>query len=166
MTHTAPATSEEHTALSDRVVALLRTAVPAWWGTLAAWLLSLLAGLLPTEIHAALADLLGSEPAQVLAVTLAIAAWYALWRLIEDHVPTWLVRLALGSARTPSYALAPAPVVDGTAVITSLSDTNRAALLELRAALADSPGDPSVAALDRVLGTGSGTNTGGAGGTL
>lgn len=108
---------DERIALSDRAVATLRTAVPAAWGTLVAYLLGLLAGHLPDELHATLADMLASPAASALAVSAVIAAWYWLWRRVEDHIPLWLVRLALGSARTPSYA----PVTaDGAAVITSV----------------------------------------------
>jgi hypothetical protein len=99
--------------LSDRVVATLRTAVPALWGTVVAWLLARLVGVLPPDLADPLAAALGSD----VVVALVIAAWYALWRWAEPHVPAWLVRVVLGSARTPAYA----PVTpDGAAVITSV----------------------------------------------
>jgi len=90
--------------LSDRVVALLRTAIPALWGTVVAWALARLAGVLPTDLADTLGSALQSEAAVAFVVLAAITAWYALWRWAEPHVPAWLVRLALGSARTPVYA--------------------------------------------------------------
>ena len=144
---------DERTALSERAVATLRTAVPAAWGTLVAYLLSLLAGHLPDELHTTLADLLASPAASALAVSVVIAGWYWLWRRLEDHVPLWLVRLALGSARTPSYALGAieGELVDDAYVITSLSQDERTNLAALAAALDE--GDPGRTALERVLTT-------------
>lgn len=135
--------------LSDRVVATLRTAVPALWGTVVAWLLARLVGVLPPDVADPLAAALGSDVVVALVVAVVIAAWYALWRWAEPHVPAWLVRVVLGSARTPAYA----PVTsDGVAVITSLTPAQHGSLEHLRATLADlDDRDPAVAALDRVL---------------
>jgi len=109
---TAPTPStDEHQALSELAVATLRTAVPALWGTLVAALLGVLAGHLPDEVTDALAGVLASDMVLGLVVTLVIALWYWLWRRIEQHLPLWLVRLVLGSARTPVYALTPAAAV-------------------------------------------------------
>lgn len=81
-------------------------------------LLGVLAGRLPDELYATVERVLDSDVLLLLVVTLVVTAWYWLWRRLEDHVPLWLVRLVLGSARTPSYA----PVTaDGTAVITSVA---------------------------------------------
>ena len=146
MSHTTPDPSGGE--LSGRVVAILRTAVPAWWGSLAAWLLAQLATHLPADVTTALADLLNSETAKALAVALAIAAWYSLWRALERHVPAWLVRIVLGSARTPTYAPTSA---DGAAIITTLSTDERSNLASLRDALDE--GDPGRTALERVLTT-------------
>ncbi|MCR6706538.1 MAG: hypothetical protein NVV66_18245 [Cellulomonas sp.] len=116
MTHLTSTTSTERTALSERAVATLRTAVPALWGLLVSALLGALAGRLPSGVYEVVERVLGSETLVLLVVTVVITAWYWLWRRLEDHVPLWLVRLALGSARTPSYA----PVTaDGAVVITS-----------------------------------------------
>ncbi|KMM44849.1 hypothetical protein CWIS_13525 [Cellulomonas sp. A375-1] len=110
-------TTDERTALSDRAVATLRTAVPTLWGLIVTTLLGTLAGRLPDELYAIVERVLGSDGLLLLVVTLVVTAWYWLWRRVEDHIPLWLVRLALGSARTPSYA----PVtVSGAAVITSV----------------------------------------------
>ncbi|WP_179210864.1 hypothetical protein [Cellulomonas iranensis] len=103
--------------LSERVVSTLRTAVPALWGSAVAWLLARLVGVLPPDVADPLAAALGSDVVVALVVAVAIAAWYAVWRFAEPHVPTWLVRVVLGSARTPAYA----PVTsDGVAVVTSV----------------------------------------------
>ncbi|WP_205601444.1 hypothetical protein [Cellulomonas iranensis] len=132
--------------LSDRVVATLRTAVPALWGTVVAWLLARLVGVLPPDVADPLAAALGSDVVVALVVAVFIAAWYAVWRWAEPHVPAWLVRVVLGSARTPAYA----PVTpDGAVVITTLTPTQRTDLAVLRSALDE--GDPARTALDRVL---------------
>ncbi|MGN8245222.1 hypothetical protein ACTHAM_002341 [Cellulomonas soli] len=134
--------------LSDLVVALLRTAVPAWWGTVVTWLLATTLNYLPTELGDALAVLLSSDVAVGLVVTVAIALWYLVWRWLSPRVPDWLVRLALGSVRTPSYA--PAAVVGEL----ELQGIDQAVLEQLRATLADiDETDPAVEALDRILTT-------------
>lgn len=139
----------ETLALSERVVALLRTAVPALWGTLTAWALAQVAGVLPPALADPLATALGSDVVVAVVVAAVIAAWYAVWRWAEPHVPAWLVRVVLGSARTPSYA----PVLeDGTVVITALSQADRNYLEQLQGSLADlDPRDPVIGVLGRVL---------------
>lgn len=115
MAHLSATTPSD--ALDDRVVALLRTAVPTLWGTLVAALLTSAAGRLPAELGDALAAVLRSDVVIALVTVAAVAGWYAAWRWAEPHVPAWIVRLVLGSARTPSYA----PVTaDGAYVITTL----------------------------------------------
>ncbi|APU22657.1 hypothetical protein [Actinoalloteichus sp. GBA129-24] len=84
--------------MSDRVVSLIRTVIPVWWGSILAWLVSL--GL-PDGIAEAAADL------GPLLVGLTIAGWYAVARWLESRLPTWLVRVLFGSSRAPSYAAAP-----------------------------------------------------------
>lgn len=147
MTTTSPST-----ALSDLAVSHLRTTVPVLWGSLIATLLRLLTPHLPGDVATALADLLASELALTLVTATVIALWYAAWRWAEPRIPSWLTRLVLGSARTPGYALALAPVSDdGAALITSvtLSRSEHANLALLRDALDE--GDPGRAALARVL---------------
>jgi len=82
--------------LTDYVLSVLRTAIPAGWGALAAWLASI-------GIDA------GAE-ANVAAVTfltgLAVAAYYALIRAIEPKLPAFLRVILLGAARKPEYAAA------------------------------------------------------------
>ena len=85
--------------LSDRAVSLLRTFVPTAWGAVIGFLLPYLPWL-PEPVAAWLA----SEAVVAFVVGLAIVAWYAVWRWAEPKVPAWLVRLVLGSSKTPSYA--------------------------------------------------------------
>lgn len=109
---------DERTALSDRAVSYLRTIIPGLWAALVTTILRVLSPHLPGDVGTALADLLRSELALTLVVVLVLALWYWLWRKVEPLVPDWLVRLVLGSARTPVYGLQAAVVelVDGTAV--------------------------------------------------
>ena len=101
------------TGLPDRVVALLRTVVPSAWGALIVWLLSLVDW--PPAVEQTITTQAGLATALVTA--LAIGAWYALWRWLEEHLPAWVVRIVLGSASTPTYATTTS---DGAAVITGL----------------------------------------------
>lgn len=34
---------------------------------------------------------------------MAMAGWYAIWRILEPRLPDWLTRVVLGSAVAPSY---------------------------------------------------------------
>ena len=90
--------------LSDRAVSYLRTAVPIAWGTLVTYLLGWLAPHLPGELGPLLVDALGGEAAVTLVVALAIAGWYALWRILEPRLPDSLTRIVLGSATSPVYS--------------------------------------------------------------
>lgn len=79
--------------------ALLRTIVPALWGSLIAWLIGALPILAPLE-----GDLLGLANVLLPIITaVIIGAWYAFWRWLEPRLPDWLTRAVLGSAKTPSY---------------------------------------------------------------
>lgn len=126
-TKTTTIAVDERTALSDRTVALLRTAVPGLWAAIVTTILRLVSPLLPGDAGTALAALLRSELALTLVVALVLALWYWLWRRVEHLVPDWLVRLVLGSARTPGYSL-PAAVVetgDGTLVTGTIPEVER-----------------------------------------
>lgn len=127
-------TTPDHTALSDRAVSYLRTIVPTIWGALVVTVLRVLGPHLPGDVGTALADVLSSELVLTLVVTVAIAAWYWLWRRLERHVPDWLVRLVLGSARTPGYALTPASQTpDGAHIVTTLTRDEAAMINDIRA---------------------------------
>lgn len=78
---------------------ILRTIVPALWGSLIAWLIGVLPILAPLE-----ADLLGLADILLPIITaVIIAGWYAFWRWLEPKLPDWLTRAVLGSAKTPTY---------------------------------------------------------------
>ena len=68
------------------------------------------------DVGQALVDLLESELALSLVTAEGIAGWYWFWRRLERGIPDWLVRLVLGSARTPGHTLPDAVVeiADGT----------------------------------------------------
>lgn len=89
--------------IAERVPGYLRTYVPVLWGAVVAVVLRGLLPHLPGDVGTALGDWLSSEATLALVTTAAIAAWYALWRWAEPHVPDWLTRLVLGSAQTPVY---------------------------------------------------------------
>jgi hypothetical protein len=81
------------------LTALLRTIVPALWGSLIAWLIGVLPILAPME-----ADLKGLADILLPIITaVIIGAWYAFWRWLEPRLPDWLTRAVLGSAKTPVY---------------------------------------------------------------
>lgn len=81
------------------LTALLRTIVPALWGSLIAWLIGALPILAPLE-----SDLLGLANVLLPIITaVIIGVWYAFWRWLQPRLPDWLVRAVLGSAKTPSY---------------------------------------------------------------
>jgi len=90
--------------MSDRVIAWLRTVVPAAWGSLIVWLVAQ-APDLPEYVVA----WLESEATVVLITSAAIGLWYIVWRQVEGKIPDWLIRLALGSSQAPSYT---APTVE------------------------------------------------------
>ena len=81
------------------LTSILRTLVPALWGSLVAWLLGVAPLLAPLEAH-----LLGlSDVILPVLTAVIIGAWYAFWRWLEPRLPDWLTRAVLGSAKTPSY---------------------------------------------------------------
>lgn len=81
--------------MSDTLTSWLRTVVPALWSALVAWLVSL-------GVPQAVTDALGGL-GQTVVVPLVLAAVYAALRAVEPHLPDWLTRLLLGSAKVPTY---------------------------------------------------------------
>lgn len=81
------------------LISILRTIVPALWGSVIGWALTLLPVLEPLR-----ADLLayGDFAVPVIAAVI-IGGWYALWRWLEPLLPDWLTRILLGSAKSPVY---------------------------------------------------------------
>jgi hypothetical protein len=89
------------------LTSILRTLVPALWGSLIAWLIGVLPILAPLEPQlAGLSDVL----LPVLTAVI-IGAWYALWRWLEPRLPNWLTRAVLGSSKAPVY-----PAITGSQV--------------------------------------------------
>ena len=81
------------------LTSILRTLVPALWGSLVAWLIGIVPLLEPLQAH-----LLGlSDVILPVLTAVIIAAWYAFWRWLEPRLPDWLTRAVLGSASAPIY---------------------------------------------------------------
>ncbi len=80
------------------VVSFLRTVVPGAWAALIVWA-SGQVDWLPEPVQGVLV----SPDVVALVVTGVLAVWYAVWRAIESYLPTWLVRLVLGSYQAPKY---------------------------------------------------------------
>ena len=82
------------------LTSILRTLVPALWGSGIAWLIGVLPILAPLE-----ADLRGLADVLLPIITaVIIGAWYAFWRWAEPRLPDWLTVAVLGSAKTPTYS--------------------------------------------------------------
>jgi len=81
------------------LTSILRTLVPALWGSFIGWVLAVVPVLEPLR-----ADLIqyGDLAIPVISAVL-IGAWYALWRWLEPRLPDWLTRILLGSAKRPVY---------------------------------------------------------------
>lgn len=78
---------------------ILRTVVPALWGSFIGWLLTIIPILEPLRNDLlAYADILLPVISAVL-----IASWYAFWRWLEPRLPDWLTRVVLGSIKSPMY---------------------------------------------------------------
>lgn len=116
--------------MDTQLTSWLRTVVPALWSTLIAWAVSL--GLPDTVTT--VAEGLG----EAVVFPIVLAAVYAGLRRLERHLPDWLTRTLLGSAKTPNYGTTP----DGTPVITSVAPTT------VTVDLTRPPGGPSDALLD------------------
>lgn len=81
------------------VTSILRTIVPALWGAVIGWALSVVPALEPLrEQLLAYGDWLAPVISAVI-----IGAWFTLWRWLQRRLPDWLVRILLGSAKEPAY---------------------------------------------------------------
>lgn len=81
------------------LTSILRTVVPALWGSVIGWALTIVPVLEPLR-----ADLLAYGDLAVPVIGAAIiGGWYALWRWLEPKLPDWLTRVLLGSASAPVY---------------------------------------------------------------
>jgi hypothetical protein len=83
-------------SFSDYATSVIRTVVPALWGTALAWLVSV--GLLDQ----AAADGPGAAVGGFL-VTICVAGFYMLARAIEPKLPQWIAALLMGSPAAPKY---------------------------------------------------------------
>lgn len=81
------------------LTSILRTLVPALWGSAIAWLLTIVPVLAPLREQL----LTYGDLAVPIISALIIGAWYALWRWLEPRLPDWLTRVLLGSAKAPTY---------------------------------------------------------------
>jgi len=81
------------------LTSILRTLVPALWGSFILWVIGMIPTLAPLRDQ-----LLGlSDLILPIISAVIIGAWYALWRWLEPRLPDWLTRAVLGSAKTPVY---------------------------------------------------------------
>ncbi len=67
---------------------ILRTIVPALWGSFITWAIGLLPALEPHRE----ALLEYGTPLSAIIAAVLIAAWYAFWRWLEPKLPDWLTR--------------------------------------------------------------------------
>lgn len=81
--------------MSDFVRSVLRTAFPVAWGSLVAWLVTL-------GLPASVTDTIAGFGQHAAEVVIAVVV-YAVVRWIEPHIPDWLTRVLLGSAKPPTY---------------------------------------------------------------
>ena len=95
------------TALKPLLTSILRTVVSSVWVLFIGWLIVAVPAFQPLE-----AQLL-AVPELVLPVivSVAAAAWYALWRWLEPKLPDWLTAALLGSSKAPVY-----PAITGSQV--------------------------------------------------
>lgn len=91
---------------SDKTLARLRTATPAWWASLVVMILAWLAPRLSADLYAAVDELLRSPAALAAVIALVTLVWHATWGWLGPRIPDqflWVLRLAMGSAQTPAY---------------------------------------------------------------
>lgn len=89
--------------VSDKVVSLLRTAVPVVWGYVVAYVLANIPA--AADFLASLGVDLNSVVVVNFVTGLATVAWYAVWRWAEPKIPAWLTRIVLGSNKAPTYEI-------------------------------------------------------------
>lgn len=81
-------------------VSIIRTVVPAAWGSLIAWLIALIPALDTIESQT---EVLGQ-----LLTLVVIGLWYTFSRSIESRLPKWLQAILFGSTAKPeTYARDP-----------------------------------------------------------
>lgn len=83
--------------MSDWLRSVVRTVLPGAWAAVVLWLVSM-------GLPQVAADWLASETVATNVVELAaLAVVYGFVRWVEPHMPDWLTRVFLGSAKTPVY---------------------------------------------------------------
>jgi len=83
--------------MSDWIRSVVRTVLPAAWSVLVLWLASI-------GLPQSFTDWLGSDQVVTQLVQIVTAgAVYAAVRWVEPHLPDWLTRVLLGSAKPPTY---------------------------------------------------------------
>lgn len=82
--------------MSDKVIAWLRTVVPALWGVAVAWVVTRIPAL------SGLADGLNGVGLSIL-VPVAVAAWKLAFNAAEGALPSWLAAVLLGHPATATY---------------------------------------------------------------
>lgn len=82
--------------LSDTFVSIIRTVVPAAWGSLVAWLITLVPAIGAIEEQ--------SLALGQLVTLVVIGAWYSVARILEPRMPKWLQKILFGTDTTPDYS--------------------------------------------------------------
>lgn len=97
--------------MSDKVIAWLRTVVPALWGLAVAWLVTRVPAL------QVVADGLNGAGLAIL-VPVAVALWKWVFNAAQNAMPAWLTAVLLGHPAAPTYSR-PAPAAP---VVTPISE--------------------------------------------
>ena len=83
--------------MTDWLRSVVRTAFPAAWSVFVLWLVSV--GLPQSFTDWLTSDQVVTQVVQVVSA----AVVYAFIRWVEPHLPDWLTRVLLGSAKPPTY---------------------------------------------------------------
>lgn len=81
------------------LTSILRTVIPALWGSVIGFVLTIIPILEPLRDQL----LTYGDLAVPVISAIIIGAWYVLWRNVEPWLPKWLTRILLGSAQAPVY---------------------------------------------------------------
>jgi hypothetical protein len=83
--------------MSDWLRSVVRTVLPGAWSVFVLWLVSV--GLPQSFTDWLSSDQVVTQVVQVVSV----AVVYGFVRWVEPHIPDWLTRVLLGSAKPPTY---------------------------------------------------------------
>lgn len=81
--------------LSDTLVSIIRTVIPAAWGTLLSWAILQFPALEIIEGHLSALE-------EVLTLVV-IGLWYSATRVLEPRLPKWLRKIFFGVDSAPDY---------------------------------------------------------------